>query len=153
MEMTILKMKSIPTTNLVEVLTITDMLLLTTRSLVYLMENSRRGVHNQPALETRTWGTGDHSIQMTTIVEQGKHRLSKNDSDKSTSAQIGNHCLYVYSIKDCIPAITICRGQFQGVCLKIFQRDAIQKRRLLKLPPPSSPCLRSKNLLCAQAEV
>lgn len=84
-------------------------------------------INHQSVLETRTWGTGDHSMQMTTIVEQGKHRLSKNDSDKSTSAQIGIHSLYVYSIKNCIPAITIWRGQFQGVCLKIFQRDAIQK--------------------------
>lgn len=50
MGMTILKTKSIPTTNLVEVLTIIDMLLLTTRSLVHLMENSRHGVHNQPSV-------------------------------------------------------------------------------------------------------
>ena len=46
MEMTTPKMKSTLTMNLVEVLIIIDMLLLTTRSLVGLMKNSRRDVHS-----------------------------------------------------------------------------------------------------------
>ena len=44
MEMTTPKMKSILTTNSAEVLTIIDMLLLTTRNLVCLPNNSRQGV-------------------------------------------------------------------------------------------------------------
>ena len=45
MEMTTPKMKSTLTMNLVEVLTIIDMVLLMTRSLVGLMKNRRDGVH------------------------------------------------------------------------------------------------------------
>lgn len=45
METTTPKMKLILTTSLAEVLTIIDMLLLTTRSLVGPMKNSRHGVH------------------------------------------------------------------------------------------------------------
>ena len=45
MEMTTLKMKSILTTNLVEVLITIDMLLLTMRSSVHLTNNSNCGIH------------------------------------------------------------------------------------------------------------
>ena len=70
---------------------------------------------------------------MTTILEQGKHRLSKKMGTRGTSAQIGNVLLICVSINDCIPAIFICRGQFQGVCLKPCQRDAINETNAFKI--------------------
>lgn len=50
MEMTIPKMKSLLTTSAVEVLTTTDMPLLTTSNLVHPMKNSRHGVHTDSSV-------------------------------------------------------------------------------------------------------
>ena len=55
MEMTTPKMKSVLTTNLGEVPTITDMLHPTMKSSVGPMKNSRHGVHNCSSL--KPWGT------------------------------------------------------------------------------------------------
>ena len=50
MEMTIPKMKSLLTTSAVEVLTTTDMPLLTTSNLVHPMKNSMHGVHTDSSV-------------------------------------------------------------------------------------------------------
>lgn len=63
MEMTTPKMKLTLTTSLVEVLTIIDMLLLTTRSLVGLMKNSRHGVHSCSPVSP--WDTKIRTLAMT----------------------------------------------------------------------------------------